>query len=83
MDILEHYTDCDLMIMDGYDDCIIGVVEGIDIEPRVVYQVTKIIKKLCEDGMTPEEAEEFFEFNQKGAYVGENTPLFLYDKEFC
>jgi hypothetical protein len=27
--------------------------------------------------MTSEEAEEYFEFNVQGAYVGENTPAFL------
>lgn len=78
MDILDYYSDCDLLIMDGYDDCIVGVVEGIDIAPRVVYNVTQVLRKLEKDGMTEDEAIEWFEFNQKGAYVGEHTPLFLY-----
>jgi hypothetical protein len=29
-------------------------------------------------GMDEEEAEEFFSFNTLGAWVGENTPLFLW-----
>jgi hypothetical protein len=29
------------------------------------------------DGMTEEEAEEYFNFNQLGAWIGENTPCFL------
>jgi hypothetical protein len=29
------------------------------------------------DGMTWEEAEEYFEFNQMGAWVGDSTPCFL------
>lgn len=79
MDILEHYSEYDLLIMDGYNDCIIGVVEGIDIEPRVVYDVTKVLRKLQqENGLSEDDAIEWLEFNQKGAYVGEHTPLFLY-----
>jgi hypothetical protein len=30
-----------------------------------------------ENDMSYEEAEEFFEYNQIGAYVGESTPCFL------
>jgi hypothetical protein len=29
--------------------------------------------------MTEEEAEEFFEFNVSGAYMGEQTPIWCYD----
>jgi hypothetical protein len=30
-----------------------------------------------DDGMSYDEAEEFFEYNQIGAYVGESTPCFF------
>ena len=33
--------------------------------------------KLIDDGMSIEEAEEFFEYNQLGAWVGETTPVFI------
>jgi hypothetical protein len=36
-----------------------------------------MIEKLCND-MTPEEAQEFFEFNIEGAYMGERTPVYWY-----
>jgi hypothetical protein len=29
------------------------------------------------DGMSPEEAREFFEYNTVGSWVGEETPIFL------
>ena len=32
------------------------------------------------DGMTEEEAVEFFEFNIAGAYVGEYTPIYMYEE---
>jgi hypothetical protein len=36
-----------------------------------------------DDGMTDEEAIEYFEYNQIGAWVGEQTPCFIspFDKE--
>jgi hypothetical protein len=32
---------------------------------------------LIKEGMSEEEAEEYFQFNVEGAWVGENTPIFL------
>jgi hypothetical protein len=75
-DLLERYGD-DLITMDGFNDCILGVVEGCGLEePVVCYDRALVIKQLMRD-MTEEEAEEYFEFNQKGAYVGEGTPCFI------
>jgi len=66
-----------LLVMDGYDDCIVGVVSRFGTDPFVVYDRTKVIKKLMADGMTYEEAVEFHEFNQIGAFVGPHTPGFI------
>jgi hypothetical protein len=65
------------MSMDGYDDCIIGIVEQFGRPPILCYDRSLIIKKLMSDGSSLEEAEEFFEFNQIGAYVGDSTPCFF------
>jgi len=67
----------DLMLMDGFDDCIEGVVEGIDQPTDACYDKAKVIAKLMEDGMECDEADEYFNYNQLGAYVGETTPCFL------
>ena len=67
------------LIMDGFDDCVVGILErfGID-QPIVVYDREKVIAKLMDrDGMTHEEALDFYYFNQLGAWVGEKTPAFL------
>ena len=32
--------------------------------------------------MTYEEAIEYFDFNVTGAYVGKNTPIFVYGREY-
>jgi len=66
-----------LLTMDGFDDCIIGVCNRFNQEPCVAYDHGKIIKKLMADGMTEDEAVEFFEFNQLGAWVGDHTPCFI------
>lgn len=77
-ELLEKYDD--LVIMDGFDSCIVGVGESCGQPPRVIYSVKKIIGKLTiEEGMSHEEAFEWFEFNQFGAYVGEQTPIFLFE----
>jgi hypothetical protein len=75
-ELAEQYGD-DILLMDGYDDCVVGVVEQFGRPPIVCYDRELVIRKLMEDGMTQEEAEEFFEFNQIGAWAGERTPCFL------
>ena len=67
----------EMLTMDGYDDCIAGVCTRFGQEPVIIYDRAKIINKLMADGATYEEAEEFHEFNQAGAWVGERTPAFL------
>lgn len=68
--------DPELLFADGYDDCILGLTFKHDIAV-VIYSADKMIEKLCND-MTPEEAQEFFEFNIEGAYMGERTPVYWY-----
>ena len=63
--------------MKGYDDCIVGICHFYSGDV-VAYDRKKVIEKLMKrDGMTIEEAEEFFEYNTLGAYVGEYTPRFV------
>jgi hypothetical protein len=63
---------------EGFEDCIIGVAHRACNEPVLAYDRSKCIQKLMDrDGMEREEAEEFFEFNTLGAWVGERTPIFI------
>ena len=75
--LYKMYEEYDLMAMDGYHDAIIGIVERHSKHPFVVYDTSKVIQINMEMGMTEEEAWEFFEFNQRGAWVGEATPGFI------
>ena len=78
-DLLEMHTDTDLQVMVGFDDCIVGIVEQFGRPPIVCYDRNKVIQKMAEEQDSSfEDAEEFFLFNQLGAYVGESTPCFIH-----
>ena len=67
----------EVVVMEGYDDCVIGVLERFGTEPVILYDRDRVIDKLIADGLTPEEAVEFYEYNQLGSWVGDRTPGFL------
>jgi hypothetical protein len=73
--------DPDLLLMDGFDDCIIGICESFGGVPVVAYDYERVLANLQASGMTYEEAVEYHEFNQAGAYVGEQTPVFIHRVE--
>ena len=59
-----------------YAKAFLGVTN--DDPPRAVYSEEKILEVLVKrDGMTHEEAIEFFDFNIRGAYMGEQTPMYI------
>jgi hypothetical protein len=66
------------MLMDGFDDCIVGVGRQQFRGPFFIYDAEKVIQKLMDcDGMTRQEAEEFHEFKQVGAWVGDGAPVMM------
>jgi len=68
----------DVLLMDGFDDCIIGICNRMGQEPIVAYDYHMVINKLAsEPDMSYEDAIEYYEFNQIGAWVGERTPCFV------
>jgi hypothetical protein len=70
--------DPDLLFADGFDDCIIGMTINDKCLAVVLYSEERVIQKLAEQ-MPLEQAIEYFDFNVKGAYVGDRTPVFLED----
>ena len=60
----------------AFDEAIIGVAERSGMEPVVCYDRTLCIDILARD-MPREDAEEFFEFNTIGAWMGDLTPVFV------
>lgn len=74
----ENYSEEELRIIDGFDEAFVGV--GYQFHKAVTcYDKDKIIEILMSDGMTFEEALEYFEFNiVRGiAYLGEQAPIII------
>lgn len=68
-----------LLLADGFEGAFIGISSrGFNGPPCAVYDRNKCIGILMlRDGMTFEEAEEFFDFNVGGAWLGYQTPIYL------
>ena len=78
--ILEHITELnpEAIVLDGLDDAIVGVGHSKDLEPRLIYSISKIILTLMErDKMTRLEAIEFYDYNIADGYFGKHGPIFL------
>ena len=72
--IIEQYPDETFIVADGFDEAIIGVDEE---HGRIVYDIDQVITILMRDDMSMDDAYDFYYYNIVGAYVGENTPIFV------
>lgn len=69
--------DEEVLLADGFEDAFVGVARQFN-KPMAIYDRRLCIEILMNrDGMSEDEAEEFFSFNVEGAWVGDNTPAFL------
>lgn len=78
-ELLESITEFnpEAKLADGFDDSILGY----DTKGRVIYSVNSILDTLVNrDGMDYDEAQEYFGFNIECAYVGEYTPIYMYEE---
>ena len=67
------------MLADGFEGALVGYGYQFSY-PVAVYSKMDCMNILMErDGMTDEEAMEYFDFNVQGAWMGESTPVFLDD----
>lgn len=66
---------------DGLEAAIIGTAaRGFAAEHVLVCSANKIVKIFMErDGMSEEEAWEFFHFNVEGGWSGDGTPIWMYE----
>lgn len=64
------------LVADGFEGALIGLVEDMG-RTRALYDLEECEKILVKrDGMTPQDAAEYLDFNVLGAYVGPQTPAF-------
>jgi len=78
-ELLESITEFnpEAKLADGFNDSILGY----DTKGRVIYSVNSILDTLVNrDGMNYDEAQEYFGFNIECAYVGEYTPIYMYEE---
>jgi hypothetical protein len=74
--IVEYYQDEEILNADGFDDAVIGIEGGT---MRLIYSVRMCIEILVLDGMDMVDAIEHFDYNVRGSYVGEKTPIWCDD----
>ena len=87
--LVETFPEGEFLCADGLDEAIMGIDELTD---RVIYDIDKCIEILAQDieldpddvqdGMSEDDArylmaKEYFYYNTAGAYVGEQTPIFM------
>jgi hypothetical protein len=68
-----------VLLADGLEDAFIGIGRQFN-TPIAVYSRSKAIQCFIDQGMTEDEAEEYFDFNTSGAWVGSQTPIFMEDE---
>jgi hypothetical protein len=69
------HDDEQVLLADGFEDAFIGIGRQFG-KPIAIYERSKCIEILMED-MSQDDAEEYFQFNVEGAFVGDKTPIFL------
>lgn len=72
-EIIDSFEEEELLFVDGFDVAIIGIDT---VSYRVVYNKEIMIEVLIAEGMSYEDALEYFSYNIEGAYVGEKTPIY-------
>ena len=76
-ELMGIYDGC--LMADGFEEALIGFGTRFN-NPVTIYDLNKCRSILVErDGMSQEEAMEYMDFNVLGAYVGDETPIFLGD----
>lgn len=80
MELIEEWNfEAEVQVVDGFDDCIVGKDYK---EGKAVYGIERMIKKMMtRDGLSMEESIEFFDHNIGSTYMGELTPIYIWQGE--
>lgn len=74
---LSKYNNEMLFFNDYSANSLVGLLFKHETNIVAVYDDHLCVQSLIEEGMGEEEAIEYFEYNTRGSYVGENSPVFL------
>ena len=74
--IIEQFEETEFLKADGFDEAVMGFDLNSD---RLIYSISKMLEILMNDGMEKIDAIEYLEFNTFAAYVGEKTPIYMWD----
>ncbi len=74
--IINDYPESEFIKLseDGFDAAIVGTDQDGE---RLIYDANAVVQVLINEGMDEEDAWDYFYYNIAGAYVGENTPVFI------
>jgi len=64
------------LLANGFEAAFVGICRRFGQPPLALYDRRKCLAILMADGTSEDDAEEYFEFNTIGAWMGENTPCF-------
>jgi hypothetical protein len=78
--LIYYETDENILLMNGFEDAFIGFSKRCGQPTLATYSYIKMLQILIErDDMDIEEAGEYIEYNCAGAWMGELTPVILYE----
>ena len=64
-----------------FDGCIVGLGYRFHDGPVAIYSIDRVLRAFVGEGMDEEEAQEHFDYNVIGGWVGEGTPIFVREDE--
>ena len=74
---LAEMYDGSLVMYPDHDNAIIGVVERVDSEPILCYNIDVIIQNLIEDGMSERDAYVSVDDDLLNTWAGDRTPCVI------
>jgi hypothetical protein len=79
-ELINYETDEEIMLMDGFEEAFIGFSRRCGQPTLATYSFNKMLQVLINrDNMDVMEAEEYISYNCAGAWMGELTPVILYE----
>jgi hypothetical protein len=71
------FLDDSLLLSESLDEAFIGIAESFGGGYVAVYDVEEIIRILMRDGISYEDAREYYIYNILGSYMEDMTPIFM------